>query len=158
MAAEHETINRFSKAMVKVRYAFLREDGEIVGCDKFELQDFGWTVPVKGDKVMKLHDPPDFETAVVADRIFVNEGFGEFYWLIILTDVLKEDKYLEDIANHMWLVTDLERHSADASVPMEEIAVRMKQLMGLPSGFVRRVPMSRDPEPDRDDEDDNHTP
>jgi hypothetical protein len=148
-------VDKFSEAMIRVRYVFVRDDGEIIGYSNYELQFFGWNIPVIGDKILRLHDVPLYDPAVVVDRIFVDEAMGDYYWLLVLK-MEEESKFMSDVANHMWLVTDLERLSADQSVPLDEISVRSKQLTGWPSGHVRRTPLSRDPEPDRgwDDEDD----
>lgn len=155
MSQEQDTLNKFSRLMPRVRYVTLHDDGELTGCFDREIQIYGWNIPGKGDRVMTLHDPPDYTTAIVHDRIFVDEGFGEDYWLLVLKyDDSASEKYLDAIANHMWLVTDFDRANL-AGDPEENVIARMQQLLGQPSGRMRIHPKSRDPEPDRgwDDED-----
>lgn len=159
MSQEWDILNKFSRVMPRVHYVSLQEDGELTGYVDRDLQNYGWNIPNKGDRLMTLHDPPDYTTSVVHDRIFIEEGFGDDYWLIVLkNDDNASEQYLDAVANHMWLVTDYERANF-AGDPEENLIARAQQLSGQPSGRMRIQPKSRDPEPDRGwDEDDDDTP
>ncbi|KRE22566.1 hypothetical protein ASE66_25590 [Bosea sp. Root483D1] len=154
MTQEQKIIDKFSEAMIRVRYVFIQEDGELVGFSDYDLQYFGWNVPVKGDKLLKLHDTQLYDPAVVVDRIIVDEAGAGFYWLLVLR-MEEETAYMGAMANHMLLVTDMQEAMA-AGDPDKDVLARMQQLTGRPSGRMRIQPKTRDPDPDGDwDEEDD---
>lgn len=157
MKQEWETLEKFSKVMPEIRLVTLQEDGELTGCWSLNMQDVGWNVPAVGDRLFKTHDVGDYESRVVTHRLWVDEGFGPNYWLLVLKHE-DESPLLTSIANHTMLVTDLDRASA-AGDPDENVIARMQQLLGQPSGRMRIQPKSRNPEPDRGwDDEDGDTP
>lgn len=145
---EEAAISRFSNAMLRIRYVVLNDDGELTGCWSLRMEDVGWNVPAVGDRYFRTHDVGDYDSYMVAHRMLVEEGLGPTYWLIVLKDE-EASPFLAGIADHMMLVTDLERAQADGD-PQDEITARLQQLCGAPSGRMRIKPRSRDPEPDRE--------
>lgn len=143
---EEAAISSLSDAMLRIRYVVQNDDGELTGCWSLTLEDVGWNVPAVGDRSFRTHDVGDYDSYLVAHRLLVEEGLGPTYWLIVLKPEGKSP-FLSDIANHMMLVTDLERAQADGD-PQDEIVARMQQLCGAYSGRMRIKPKSRDPEPD----------